>query len=62
MKGLLYKVDVFNVFNKQTVQQIDQLYNTDTGDRSPTYGTPGANVGYTSPRSVKIGVEYNHRF
>jgi hypothetical protein len=62
MKGLLFKVDVFNVFNKQTVQQIDQQYNTDSGDRSPTYGTPGTKVGYTSPRSAKIGVEYNHRF
>jgi len=62
VKGLAVKVDVFNVFNKQTVQQIDQQYNQDDGSRSPTYGTPGALLGYTAPRSVKFTVEYNHVF
>jgi hypothetical protein len=62
VKGLSVKVDVFNVFNKQTVQQIDQLYNSDDGSRSPTYGTPGAFVGYTAPRSARFTVEYNHAF
>ena len=62
VKGLALKVDVFNVFNKQTVQQIDQQYNTDDGSRSPTYGTPGALLGYTAPRSLKFTVEYNHAF
>jgi hypothetical protein len=62
LKGLALKVDVFNVFNKQAVQQIDQTYNTDTGSVSPTYGTPGPFIGYTEPRSVKFTVEYNHRF
>jgi hypothetical protein len=62
VKGLALKVDVFNVFNKQTVQQIDQQYNLDDGSRSPTYGTPGAFVGYTAARSVKFTVEYNHAF
>jgi hypothetical protein len=62
VKGLSFKVDVFNVFNKQTVQQIDQLYNSDDGTRSPTYGTPGAFVGYTAPRSARFTVEYTHAF
>jgi hypothetical protein len=62
VKGLSFKVDVFNVFNKQTVQQIDQQYNSDDGGRSPTYGTPGALVGYTAPRAAKFTVEYNHAF
>jgi hypothetical protein len=62
VKGLALKMDVFNIFNKQTVQQIDQQYNTDSGSLSSTYGTPGPWVGYTSPRSVKFTVEYNHRF
>jgi hypothetical protein len=60
--GLALKMDVFNVFNKQTLQQIDQLYNTGTGGISPTYGTPGAQLGYTVPRSVRFTVEYNHKF
>ncbi|MCS0659390.1 TonB-dependent receptor [Massilia terrae] len=62
VKGLSLKADVFNVFNKRTVQQIDQLYNNDDGTRSPTYGTPGAFVGYTSPRTVKFTVQYDHAF
>jgi hypothetical protein len=62
VKGLAFKFDVFNVFNKQTVQQIDETYNTTSGGISPTYGTPGAFVGYTAPRSMKLAVEYTHRF
>jgi hypothetical protein len=60
--GLSLKFDVFNVFNKQTLQQIDQVYNTDAGNISPTYGTPGPFRGYTPPRSMRLSVEYNHRF
>lgn len=60
--GLALKMDVFNVFNKQTVQQTDQQYNTESGSISPTYGTPGAFLGYTQPRSVKFTVEYKHKF
>jgi hypothetical protein len=62
VKGLAFKFDVFNVFNKQTLQQIDETYNTGSGGISPTYGTPGAFVGYTAPRSMKLAVEYNHKF
>jgi hypothetical protein len=62
VKGLSLKVDVFNMFNKQTVQQIDQQFDTDEGSRSATYGTPGPFVGYTQGRSVKFTVEYNHAF
>lgn len=60
--GLSLKVEVFNIFNRQTLQQIDQTYNTGTGSISPTYGTAGPFVGYTSPRSMRFTVEYNHRF
>jgi hypothetical protein len=62
LKGLSFKIDVFNVTNKQTVQQISQLYNFDDGSISQLYKTPGAFVGYTSPRSGKLTVEYNHAF
>jgi hypothetical protein len=62
VKGLALKVDMFNLFNKQTVQQIDQQFDTDEGSRSATYGTPGPFVGYTQGRSVKFTVEYNHAF
>jgi hypothetical protein len=62
LKGLSFKVDVFNVANKQTVQQVSQLYNNDDGSRSQLYFTPGAFVGYTSPRAAKFTAEYNHAF
>ena len=61
VKGMSFKLDIFNVFNKQTVQQVDEQYNS--GDQvSSTYGTPGAFLGYTAPRSMKFTVEYNHKF
>ncbi|MFC5476790.1 TonB-dependent receptor [Massilia suwonensis] len=60
VKGLAVKLDVFNVANKQTVQTIDETYNVgSTTDVSPTYGRV---ISYTAPRSVRLGVEYNHRF
>jgi hypothetical protein len=52
---------VFNVFNRQTVQQVDQTFDG-SGDRSPTYGMPGAFVGYTEPRHIQFMVTYNKRF
>ncbi len=60
LKGLALKVDVYNVFNKQVAQNIDETYNVnDTLAVSPTYGRVWS---YTAPRAVKFGVEYNHRF
>ncbi len=62
LKGVSFKFDVFNVLDKQTVQQIDQTYNTSADGISPTFGTPGARTGYTAPRSMKLTMEYNHKF
>lgn len=59
-KGLAFKLDVFNVANKQTVQTLDETYNvSSTTDVSPTYGQV---ISYTSPRTVRVGVEFNHKF
>ena len=59
VKGLALKMDMFNVFNKQTVQAIDETYNSATNVVSPTYGRV---VSYTDPRAVKFSVEYSHKF
>ncbi|MFL6673112.1 MAG: carboxypeptidase regulatory-like domain-containing protein [Massilia sp.] len=60
VKGLAFKVDVFNVANKQTVQTIDETYNVSTTTVvSPTYNQV---ISYTEPRTVRLGVEYNHKF
>jgi len=60
LKGLTFKVDVYNVANKQVAQNIDEIYNvSSTTDVSPTYGRV---LSYTQPRSVKLSAEYNYRF
>jgi hypothetical protein len=60
VKGLAFKVDVFNVADKQTAQTMEERYNVDYApELNPTYGRV---ISYTAPRSVKLTVEYNHRF
>jgi hypothetical protein len=60
LKDLAFKVDVFNVTNRQTVQVYDETYNIgSTTDVSSTYGQV---ISYTAPRSVRFSVEYNHKF
>ncbi|WP_317201134.1 carboxypeptidase regulatory-like domain-containing protein [Janthinobacterium sp.] len=60
VKGLALKVDVFNLFNKQTAQTIDETYNVDSSKSiSPTYNRV---ISYTAPRSVKLTAEYNYKF
>ncbi|WP_402720327.1 TonB-dependent receptor plug domain-containing protein [Janthinobacterium rivuli] len=58
VKGLVFKVDVFNVFNRQAVQTIDETYNSGT-NVSPTYNRA---ISYTAPRSMRLTAEYNHKF
>ena len=61
ISGLALKVDVFNVFNKQTAQTIDETYNVARGNFnvSQTYGRV---ISYTAPRAVKLTAEYNYKF
>lgn len=58
VKGLALKVDVFNVFDSQTTQTIDEVYNS-AGSVSSTYGRT---ISYTAPRSIRLSAEYNHKF
>lgn len=57
-KGITLRLDVFNVTNTQTAQTIDEVYNSGSAV-SPTYGRV---ISYTSPRSVKLGVDFAHQF
>jgi hypothetical protein len=59
-KGLTLKVDVFNVFNKQTAQNITEDYNTDAA--TTVNALYGGVVSYTAPRSVRLTAEYNYKF
>lgn len=58
VKGLQLRMDVFNVFNKQTVQTVTEAYNSGA-NISSIYGTP---LSYTAPRSLRFTVTYDHKF
>jgi hypothetical protein len=58
LKGFGVKLDVFNVFNTQTMLKRIEQYNSGV-NRSPSYGGV---LSYTAPRSAKITAEYNHKF
>lgn len=58
VKGLQLRMDVFNVFNRQAVQNVTEAYNTSTRISS-LYGTP---LTYTAPRSMRFTVTYDHKF
>jgi hypothetical protein len=60
VKGLTLKVDVFNVFNKQTSQTVDEQYNVNYDTAiNPTYARV---ISYTAPRAVRLTAEYNYKF
>ena len=60
VKGLIFKVDVLNVFNAQTAQGMDEGQN----NRLLYTTSPTANqiTSYTDPRSVRLGVQYSRKF
>jgi hypothetical protein len=60
-KGLQFRLDVFNLVNRQTVQAIDEVHevNGDPTSISPTYGRV---ISYTAPRSVKFTATYDYKF
>jgi hypothetical protein len=60
LKDLTLKVDVFNVFNSQTVLSRQETYDDGSGENiEPNYGETRD---FAAPRSVKLSVEYNHKF
>jgi hypothetical protein len=60
IKGLVLKVDVFNVFNSQTALTQESTY--DDGDQNVIAATYNQYTNYQTPRAVKFTVEYNKRF
>ncbi|WP_426103647.1 TonB-dependent receptor [Massilia sp. TSP1-1-2] len=59
VKGLALKVDVFNFFNRQTVQAYNETYNSATDVVNAGYGRVSS---YADPRSVRLTAEYNIKF
>ena len=58
ISGLSLKVDVFNVFNTQSLQKVYERYNTNNARYSLYEGA----IAYTQPRSMRFTAEYNHKF
>ncbi len=60
VKGLVFKIDVLNVFDAQTAQAVDEGQN----NRLLYTTSPTANMvtSYTDPRSVRLGVQYSRKF
>jgi hypothetical protein len=59
LSGFAFKLDVFNVMNRQTVLTINESYNSGTNLVNPNYGAPTA---LAAPRSVRLSAEYNKKF
>lgn len=59
-KGLSLKADVFNVFNKQTVTARQETY--DDGSGEGIVSNYGEARTLAAARTVKLTVEYNHKF
>ena len=58
-KGLQLKMDIFNLFDAQTVQNVSEGYNARSGRVINTYETP---LSLTSPRSMKFTASYDYKF
>lgn len=61
VKGLALKVDVFNLFNKQTIQAVEETHNT-AGYGSPIYPYYERVISYSNPRTFRLSAEYNYKF
>jgi hypothetical protein len=59
LQGLTLKMDVFNFFDRQTVQAINETYNSGTGVINAGYGRVAS---YADPQSVRLTAEYNIKF
>ena len=59
-KGLSLKMDVFNVFNNQSVEAIEErMHARGSSSINTTYGQVQS---YTAPRSVKLTASYDYKF
>jgi hypothetical protein len=60
LPGLAFKVDLFNAFNRQSIEVIEERYNPRSGSAArPDYASVQS---YTSPRYVKLSATYDYKF
>ncbi|MEO8056994.1 MAG: TonB-dependent receptor [Burkholderiales bacterium] len=58
VKGLKLRVDVFNLFNRQSALAIRETHEP-TGDSSSVLSTYGSVISYSAPRYVKLSASYD---
>lgn len=56
--GIKLKADVFNVFNRQVIEVIEERYNSGTG----LFNRYGVAQSYSAPRYMKLTVSYDKKF
>jgi hypothetical protein len=57
-RGFSLRMDVYNVFNSQTVQKVNERYNTNNA----RYALYEMGTYFTAPRAAKFTAEYNVKF
>ncbi len=61
-KGLTFTVDVFNLFNKQSAQAVDEQHDVaNTAAPFPISNTFGRVISYSAPRSFRFTAQYTFR-
>jgi hypothetical protein len=58
-QGVSFGLDVFNVLNNQTALTRQETYDGGDGDIAPNYGEVRQ---LNAPRSMRLKVEFNHKF
>jgi hypothetical protein len=59
VNGLTLRMDVFNLFDKQVVQRLNETYNTAADTVNPEYNRV---MSYANPRAFRFTAEYNIKF
>lgn len=61
LPGFAVKLDIFNAFNRQSIETIEERFNT-PGGASSVWTRYATVESYTTPRSVKITASYDYKF
>ncbi|WP_426207979.1 TonB-dependent receptor [Massilia sp. TWP1-3-3] len=59
VKGLTLRMDVFNLFDRQVVQRVDETYNSGPNVVAPEYNRIQS---YSNPRAFRFTAEYSMKF
>ena len=60
LKGFGLKLDIFNLFNSQVEESIEErMYNRNVTSIRTLYNTV---LSYTAPRSMKLTASYDYKF